>query len=129
MTCSILQASSLAVCSPTPSEMKICVSMVCRSKMCFAAIGAMNAEMKSAKWLWGGIGLQLGIGYSVAYLVYTIGTLITDADSLNLVAAVIGGAVVLIMVAVVMNFIRKTDKKLKEEYSAGSKPEKIGARV
>ncbi len=44
---------------------------------CFAAIGAMNAEMKSAKWLWGGIGLQLGTGFSVGYLVYQIGTLIT----------------------------------------------------
>ncbi len=44
---------------------------------CFAAIGAMNAEMKSAKWLWGGIGLQLGVGFTVGYLVYQIGTLIT----------------------------------------------------
>ena len=35
---------------------------------CFAAIGAMNSEMKSAKWLWGGIGFQLAIGYTVAYL-------------------------------------------------------------
>ena len=26
---------------------------------CFAAIGAMNSEMKSAKWLWAGIGLQM----------------------------------------------------------------------
>ena len=44
---------------------------------CFAAIGAMNAEMKSAKWLWGGIGLQLGTGFTVAFLVYQAGTLIT----------------------------------------------------
>ncbi|MBQ9692178.1 MAG: ferrous iron transporter B, partial [Clostridia bacterium] len=29
---------------------------------CFAAIGAMNAEMKSAKWLWAGIGLQFSVG-------------------------------------------------------------------
>ena len=27
---------------------------------CFAAIGAMNSEMKSGKWLWAGIGLQAG---------------------------------------------------------------------
>ena len=46
---------------------------------CFAAIGAMNSEMKSAKWLWAGIGLQLGTGYAVGYLVYQIGTLITTA--------------------------------------------------
>ena len=44
---------------------------------CFAAIGAMNAEMKSAKWLWGGIGLQLATGFTVAFLVYQLGTLIS----------------------------------------------------
>jgi len=45
---------------------------------CFAAIGAMNAEMKDKKWLWGGVGLQLATGYIVAFLVYQIGTLITE---------------------------------------------------
>ncbi len=44
---------------------------------CFAAIGAMNAEMKSAKWLWGGIALQLSIGFTVGFIVYQVGTLIT----------------------------------------------------
>ena len=44
---------------------------------CFAAIGAMNAELKSAKWLWGGIGLQLAVGFTVGYLVYQLGTLFT----------------------------------------------------
>ena len=41
------------------------------------AIGAMNAEMKSAKWLWGGIGLQMGVGFTVAFLTYQLGTLLT----------------------------------------------------
>ncbi|MBR5218245.1 MAG: ferrous iron transporter B [Clostridia bacterium] len=44
---------------------------------CFAAIGAMNAEIQSKKWLFGGISLQLGTGYTVAFFVYQIGTLIT----------------------------------------------------
>ncbi len=44
---------------------------------CFAAIGAMNAEMKSAKWLWGGIAFQLCVGYTIGYLVFQVGTLIT----------------------------------------------------
>ena len=44
---------------------------------CFAAIGAMNAEIKSKKWLFAGIGLQLGIGYTVGFGVYQIGTLVT----------------------------------------------------
>jgi ferrous iron transport protein B len=76
----------------------------------------MNAEMKSAKWLWGGIGFQLGIGYTVAYLVYTIGTLITNPASLNVVAALIGLAIVLVFVAVICVLIRNTNKKLKAEY-------------
>ena len=80
---------------------------------CFAAIGAMNAEMKSAKWLWGGIGLQLGIGYTIAYLVYTIGTLITAPASLNKGAAIIGFAIVAGIIIVVASFINKTNKKLK----------------
>ena len=47
---------------------------------CFAAIGAMRSEMKSAKWLWGGIALQMGTGFTVGYLVYQIGTLITTGQ-------------------------------------------------
>ena len=61
---------------------------------CFAAIGAMNAEMKSTKWLFGGIGLQLGIGYTISYLVYTIGTLIIAPQTLNLMGALAGLCIV-----------------------------------
>ncbi len=84
---------------------------------CFAAIGAMNAEMKSAKWLWGGIGLQLAVGYTVSYFVYTVGTLITDAASLNISAAVAGLVAVVVMVAVIIAVIHNTEKKLKAEYA------------
>jgi len=47
---------------------------------CFAAIGAMNAEMESKKWLWAGIGFQFGVGYTVAYFVYQVGTLIATGS-------------------------------------------------
>jgi len=64
---------------------------------CFAAIGAMNAEMKDRKWLWGGIGYQLAIGYIVAFFIYQIGTLVTEGTfgmgfvpGLIAVAAMIG---------------------------------------
>ena len=87
------------------------------SPPCFAAIGAMNAEMKSAKWLWGGIALQLGVGYTVAYLVYTVGTLITDAASLRLLPAVLGGLAVLGMATVVTVLCLRSDKKLSREYA------------
>jgi len=82
---------------------------------CFAAIGAMNAEMKSAKWLWAGIGLQLTVGYTVAYFVYTIGTLITDASSLNVGAAAAGLIAVLMMAGVIVGLIIRTEKRLSRE--------------
>ena len=86
---------------------------------CFAAIGAMNAEMKSAKWLWGGIGLQLAVGYTVAYLVYTIGTLVVGG-ALNIGAAIGGAIAVAAMVAVVIGLIINTNKKMKAEYALKS---------
>ncbi len=83
---------------------------------CFAAIGAMNAEMKSAKWLWGGIGLQMGVGYTVAYFVYTIGTLVTGGD-LNVGAALAGLAVVAVFVGVILMLIRNTERAMRSEYA------------
>lgn len=76
---------------------------------CFAAIGAMNAEMKSAKWLWGGIGLQLAVGYIVSFLVYQFGTLFTTG---YLGEAFLPGFIaVLLMVAVIVFLCLKNDKK------------------
>ena len=91
---------------------------------CFAAIGAMNSEMKSAKWLWGGIGLQLSVGYTIGYLVYTVGTLITNPAALNTGAALGGLAAVAAMVLVIILLIRNTNKKLKTEYSLGKTEQK-----
>ncbi|MCH5334171.1 MAG: ferrous iron transporter B [Agathobacter sp.] len=84
---------------------------------CFAAIGAMNSEMKSAKWIWGGIGLELGVGYTVSYLVYTVGTLITAPGALNVGAAAAGFAVVLALVGTVAFLIRHTNRQLGQEYA------------
>ena len=83
---------------------------------CFAAIGAMNAEMKSKKWLWGGIGLQLAVGYTVAYLVYTIGTLIAAPTTLAAGPAIAGGIAVVIMATIVVALIVNANKKVKAEY-------------
>ncbi len=85
------------------------------SPPCFAAIGAMNAEMKSAKWLWGGIGLQLAVGYTVAYLIYTVGTLLTAPATLPIGAALSGLAAVLAIAAVVALLIRRANNKIKAE--------------
>ena len=88
---------------------------------CFAAIGAMNAEMKSAKWLWGGIGLQLCVGYTVGYLVYTVGTLLTDAASLSLLPTLLGGIAVLAMAAVILVLCLQTNRNLSKEYALSGK--------
>ena len=80
---------------------------------CFAAIGAMNSEMKSAKWLWGGILLQLGIGYTVSYFVYTIGTLIINPASLNVNAALWGLIGVLIFVLVLSVLSDRESRRIK----------------
>lgn len=84
---------------------------------CFAAIGAMNSEMKSAKWVWGGIGLQLSVGYTVGYLVYTIGTLITAPATLNVTAAIVGLVAIVVMVAIIAGIISNTNRKLSMEYA------------
>jgi ferrous iron transport protein B len=81
----------------------------------------MNAEMKSAKWLWGGIGLQLAVGYSVSYFVYTIGTLVTDAASLNVGAAIAGLAAIIVMASFIVYLCISAEKKLKAEYELKAK--------
>lgn len=82
---------------------------------CFAALGAMNSEMQSKKWLWGGIALQLGTGYTVAFLVYQIGTLITTGEP---GAGFVPGLIaVLVMAAIVVGLIHKTNKQFHAEYT------------
>ena len=76
---------------------------------CFAAIGAMNAELKSAKWLWGGISLQLATGYITAFLVYQIGS-IFEIGSLG-TGFVPGLIAVLAMISVIMGLIFKANKE------------------
>lgn len=47
---------------------------------CFAAIGAMNAELENRKWLWSGVAFQFGMGYVVAFFTYQVGTLVTTGS-------------------------------------------------
>lgn len=82
---------------------------------CFAALGAMNSEMKSGKWLLAGICLQLATGYTIAFGVYQIGTLITTG-SLG-VGFVPGLIAVIVFVLVILWRIRKSDKEFAAEYN------------
>ncbi len=82
---------------------------------CFAAIGAMNSEMQDKKWLWGGIGLQLGTGYVISFLVYQIGTLITEG---KLGAGFVPGLIaVAVMVTIIVLLIRRNERKFAAEYA------------
>ena len=81
---------------------------------CFAALGAMNSEMQSGKWLFAGICLQLATGFTVGFLVYQIGTLITTGA---LGAGFVGGLIaVLIFAAVIVYLIQKANRAIDTEY-------------
>ena len=75
---------------------------------CFAALGAMNSEMKSAKWLWGAIALQLSTGFIVGFLVYQIGTIITTGA---VGAGFTGGLVFVILFAAVVTYLIKSNRR------------------
>ena len=91
------------------------------SPPCFAAIGAMNSEMKDKKWLWGGIALQLGVGFTVGYLVNTVGSLIWYPAELNVVGAICGLIAVAAFVAIVGMLIGRANNSLKKEYALSKK--------
>ena len=82
---------------------------------CFAAIGAMRSEIKDRKWLWAGIGLQFATGYTVAFLVYQIGTLVTTG---SLGTGFVPGLIVVAAIAAFLAYrIRVADKSLQATYS------------
>ena len=81
---------------------------------CFAALGAMNSEMRSAKWLWGAIGLQLATGFTVGFLVYQVGTLITTGA---LGAGFVGGLIFeILFAATLIAIIKHNNKAVAIEY-------------
>lgn len=81
---------------------------------CFAAMGAMNAEIKDKKWLAGGIALQFATGFTVAFFVYQIGTLLTEG---TLGTGFIPGLVAVAgIVAVIVGLIRKANRNIAAEY-------------
>ena len=85
------------------------------SPPCFAAIGAMASEIKSGKWMLGGIALQFGVGYTVAFFVFQIGTFITTG---NVGAGFLPGLLaVVVMISIVVYLCINADKKAKVENS------------
>lgn len=76
---------------------------------CFAAIGAMNSEMGSKKWLLKALGFQFGVGYTLAMLVTQIGSLIvygTPATGFIPAIAIFVGIIIFLVTK-----IKKSDSK------------------
>lgn len=85
---------------------------------CFAAIGAMNSEMNSKGWLWSAIGLQLCTGYTLAFLVYQIGTLVTEGCPGTGFAGGLAAVTVMILAAVLISKKVRKDFDMKYELHA-----------
>ena len=82
---------------------------------CFAALGAMNSEMGDAKWFWGGVALQFATGYTIAFLVYQIGTLITTgAVGAGFVPGLLAVAAI---VAIIVMLIQKANKNFNAQHA------------
>ncbi|MFI3231651.1 MAG: ferrous iron transporter B, partial [bacterium] len=79
---------------------------------CFAAIGAMNSEMQSKKWLLGGVGLQFGVAYVLSFFTYQIGTLITIGSLGE--GFLVGLVVVLVIIGIVIGLIKSSGKNIEE---------------
>ncbi len=85
---------------------------------CFAAIGAMNAEMENKKWLFAGIGLQFSTAFVVAFLVYQVGTLITLG---TLGTAFIPGLIVVaILLALLVYLVKRGNEVSAQTYKAAT---------
>ena len=81
---------------------------------CFAAIGALNSELQSKKWLVGAVLLQLATGFTIGFLVYQVGTVITTGT----VGAGFAGGLIAItgFISSVFGLIVHNRKKFAAEY-------------
>ena len=82
---------------------------------CFAAIGAMNSEIKSKKWLAGGICLQFAVGFTVSFLVFFFGSLFTNNPLGEAWMMILGWSMILLFVLIATIIIIKARKYQNEE--------------
>ena len=84
------------------------------SPPCFAALGAMKAEMGSRRWFWAGVGLQMAVGYSLAFLVFFFGTLFSRGSFGKAWMPILGWVIVLLLLALLWVLILKRERELKK---------------
>ncbi len=76
---------------------------------CFACIGAIRAEVNSAKWTWGAIGFQLAMGYTLAFIVYQTGTLISTK---SFGSGFFPGLIFILAIAIYITYLMKKGAQL-----------------
>ena len=96
------------------------------SPPCFAAIGAMNSELGSKKWMLAGLGLQLGVGYTVGFVVHFFGTLISGDGFGEIWMPILGWAIVLAFALVLTVLIIRKNREISREEAAKA-ARKVGA--
>ena len=87
------------------------------SPPCFAAIGAMNSEIKDKKWLFAGVGIQLAVGYNIAFITYFFGTLISGAGFAGVWMPIVGWIITLLTVVIFAYAILRARARVKMQKS------------
>ncbi len=78
---------------------------------CFAAMGAIRNQMRSAKWTWAAIGYMTVFAWVVALIIYQLGGLAVGEVALNFWTVV----AVLLLVAILFQLFRPMPKHNKDE--------------
>ncbi len=81
------------------------------SPPCFAAIGAMRSEIKSRRWLIAGIMLQFAVGFTLGFLVWFFGTLITGGSFVTAWVPILGWCIEALIAGTVAYLIIKRRKE------------------
>ena len=84
---------------------------------CFAALGAMNSEMKSKKWFWGAICFQLATGFTVGFSVYQLGTLFTTGKVGE--GFIYGLIAIAAFAGIIIYLIKRNKKEMPVEFRIG----------
>ena len=85
------------------------------SPPCFAAIGAMNSEIKSKKWLFAGVGIQFSVGYSLGFLTHFFGTILIGSTLGKAWMSILGWGIEILIVAIFAFVIVKKKNEAKRE--------------
>lgn len=79
---------------------------------CFAAIGAMNAELRDRKWILRAIAFQFAVGYLMALLITQFGSLVLYGE---MATGFVPAMIILVLYAVgIYSLVKRADSKRKK---------------